>query len=911
MPQDGLRSIVYRSFVMCDDPKGVVESATITKKMEHKNKGRVSSKTEREETVSNGAMEELRSSSSCQLLEVSRGAHKLNQVINSWSRGGIWCDQHSKDIAKDLLKGALELQDSLHVLGKLQEASHLARLKKKEKEKYDKEVRNDQLFRRVNSSPVGEQNSHLSAGVSSRDCIDELREVIRDSLARQNLLPNINAEEKRCFSSRYLDLASDIPSTSLSRSSSFQTENFTSMDSSVCSAAEEKKARGPSLIAKLMGLEEMTSTSLQIHSQKDVEKKKIFSQQRPTFEIDTPKVRKFQLVERTEYPEKTLKDVLETMHYKGLLKNNSIKEIKPDSYQSSDFFSGNRLINSPPIVLIKPRHNPHLQRQEKFLPVFQEEGSSNTETMLRKPKVKEDFPFKLIHSNNRGLNFSKTRRRVEAKETPMKRHVQQEGGEDGQENETRPVKKEVKIKQSLTTKVKSSASITQPSVKKVATAKNIDVIPRPMISSRKPVDKEVGKAKNLSRSKDQAKVAPRKPSKPENASNVTKSKISHQPSATANSNAVRRPQNTVRGPIDVKKSSTKKAVSKPTVTKITTEKLECKGDKVVLEGRKSDLVSENDTVLEEKKIDLASNGDTVLEEKRTDLALNDDTVLEEKWIDLASENDVVLEEKRIDLASENDIVLEEKRIDIASENDTDLEEKRIDLASNVDTVLEGKRFDPEPEYDTVVEGYCAEIADQLPTEEGTEHTDIQIEEHCCESSVCDVTLVTIDDQNSRKSIGDVDDDPITLIGTENVNFMTGTGLKALLLSNPAFNADTRLSLDCANEIVQRKSHPDSQMIHSPWSSLVGNAKRHIPLDHLLKETCNGVEALRSYTELAGENYPTDSLYAMLERDINHSEALSGIWDLGWKKGFSVDDTIQVVEDIEEQLLRGLIAEICA
>lgn len=168
--------------------------------------------------------------------------------------------------------------------------------------------------------------------------------------------------------------------------------------------------------------------------------------------------------------------------------------------------------------------------------------------------------------------------------------------------------------------------------------------------------------------------------------------------------------------------------------------------------------------------------------------------------------------------------------------------------------------------------------------------------------------------------------------------MTGTSLKALLLSSPAFinnveelfdlcenvpttlqkigisgfsDADTRLSLDCANEIVRRRSNPDSQMIHPPWFSLVGNAKRHISLDHLLKETCDGVEALRSYSEVAGKNYPADSLYSMLERDINHSEVLSGIWDLGWRKGFSVDDTIQVVDDIERQLLSGLIAEICA
>ena len=207
-----------------------------------------------------------------------------------------------------------------------------------------------------------------------------------------------------------------------------------------------------------------------------------------------------------------------------------------------------------------------------------------------------------------------------------------------------------------------------------------------------------------------------------------------------------------------------------------------------------------------------------------------------------------------------------------------------------------------------------------------------------ESSVCDVSLVTIDDLNKRRSIGEVDDDPIIPIGTNSESFMRGTSLKALLLISPAFlnhaeelfhlhvnvpttsqkvgisdftDANTRLSLDCANEIVRRRSFPDSQIVHPPLLTLVGNAKSHISLDHLLKETCDGVEALRSYNELADENYLTGSLYAMLERDIKRSEVLSGIWDLGWRKGFSVDDKMQVVDDIEKQLLSGLIEEICA
>lgn len=190
--------------------------------------------------------------------------------------------------------------------------------------------------------------------------------------------------------------------------------------------------------------------------------------------------------------------------------------------------------------------------------------------------------------------------------------------------------------------------------------------------------------------------------------------------------------------------------------------------------------------------------------------------------------------------------------------------------------------------------------------------------------------MTTDDQNNRKCIGPNE--------TDNESFTRGAKLKALLLSSPAFlnhadylfylhvnlpttspkfdineftDANRRLFLDCANEILRRISFPDSQRVHPPLLSVVGNAKTRISLDHLLRETCDRVEALRNYSEVAGENYPAGSLYSMLERDLKHKEALSGIWDLGWKKGFTVNDTIQVVDEIEKQLLNWLIEEIYA
>ncbi|KAF7154562.1 hypothetical protein RHSIM_Rhsim01G0098000 [Rhododendron simsii] len=145
MPQDRLRS-----FVKCDDPKGVVECGTVRKsksnpkRLEEKAESRKMPKNSNSSSSSaykEAGKEMVREKdkednpSSFQLLEVPKGAQQLNQVIDSWSKGMNF-DGNSKEIAKDLLKGALDLQESLIMLGKLQEASqYMAKLKKKQKER--------------------------------------------------------------------------------------------------------------------------------------------------------------------------------------------------------------------------------------------------------------------------------------------------------------------------------------------------------------------------------------------------------------------------------------------------------------------------------------------------------------------------------------------------------------------------------------------------------------------------------------------------------------------------------------------------------------------------------------------------------------------------------------------------------
>nr|GMD93321.1 uncharacterized protein LOC109175068 isoform X1 [Ipomoea batatas] len=419
MPQDRPRSVLYRSFLTCDDPRGVVEcnrirrSKTELPKMVDDDKlvkravreGGMSvsaSKKEREERMCQGSADELNASCSVHLMEVSKGAQKLTRVIDSWSKGG-GLDRKSKEVAKDLLKGALDLQESLEMLEKLQEASgFMAKMNKPTKERSGKGVERTKSERVVGDQKYKLEEFHKPRhsidGASSWDCYDELREAIRDSFARQKLLPmppNSGAE-KASFGSRELDFSPDLPSTSSSQSSyekrcfdrrqllsspdlpstsSSQSSMFSSFGSSL-PKVQPLKPKAPNLIAKLMGLEEIPS-----HPHKQMEKDRLSNQRRPAFEIDLPKAKKPPIVvENMDTKQRTLDEIIGAMQFKGLLKSSPFNESKQpvvsDLENEVDQYC-------EPIVIMKPQYALH----SRTYPC--EENSVNPKDMPTNWKRKE------------------------------------------------------------------------------------------------------------------------------------------------------------------------------------------------------------------------------------------------------------------------------------------------------------------------------------------------------------------------------------------------------------------------------------------------------------------------------------------------------------------------------------------
>lgn len=885
---------MYRSFVTCDDPKGVVECGTIRKsksgshKMEHEiisHKAQKNTKAdftviaEKKELVSKGIVEEYRTPSSFQLLEVSRGAQKLNQTINSWSKG-LSSDGQSKDIAKDLLKGALDMQESLLMLGKLQEASHYMAQLKRQKEKLKRGKINEVGAEMMNSHQFGDlhcqtgfQKPLLSADGSSNDYIDELKKAITDSLGRHNLLPNRTTREKTSKERRKRDSAPDVPSTSSSQSSVAQSSSSHSTRS-ISTAAPPRKENSPNLIAKLMGLEDMPSKPLQKHPQKqlDVETDLSRRRPRPVFDIEMPKVRKPQpLMHKVRPEQRALKDILETMQFKGLLKCHSVKELKSWSHHSRETNTNRRSSNYiSPIVLIKPGVS-CFESKEVPAPMVWEMGALKAELMPRKVKLKKgpEPDTRSVDYKEGTYSTSKMLRKTEVDEPTNRRLGKEEGTTDRREVVVKPEEKEIKtvvqeevavrenkgnaepepeetlikmlgkervedrkyvvpraeeqrIKTKLkgSSKLKASCPVTNQQQKKETAVKKVNKTQRVDADSRKRIEAEVVKPKNVSRSQEQAKVISTN-TRIEHGSMTTKTQITQQSSTNQKSILKHTTKTTVHGPKDQKR----KIVAEPTAEKPTNKELGCKEDK-----------------------------------------------------------------------------------------------------------KNGHKCDADP----VSKVTNTPLAGQPSTEEEANVLKFHNEEHCSDSqsSPCNHTLVTSEHEEVAKSPEEANND-MGLIGGDGESSKNGIQLNALLLSSPLFLthaeelfdlnmnspetfptsgicdyriASMELSLDYANEYIERRSCVDSQTRHPLLQTCTGDSRLNLSLEKLVEEVVNGAKTLTSYCKLGFYNLPADSLYGILENDIRCGSVASGTWDLGWRNGFSVDEAEQTVNDVEKLLISELIEE---
>ncbi|XP_068653357.1 uncharacterized protein [Aristolochia californica] len=739
--------------------------------------------------------------------------------MESWSKGKDSLGQ-SQSIARDLLRGALDLQESLIMLGKLQEASNfIAGLKKNSRPeferdagkdtgidsigfsryaRYGKKMENPRLsvdgsknsvqdlknvireslsrqhllateessFReedanaqkpgldrfRNYSSRLNSDNPHISFDGFSGNRREELKNVIRDSLSKQNLIPahSSPSDEGKPFSARKQSgCPPDVCSSSSGRQFSAPSDGGCKNSSDLNLLDEPKKAKSPNLIAKLLGLETLPSETAETKKKECKTKKS--SQWTSIIDIERPKVKKPQMIDDNGDPgRKALKEILDSMQFKGLLKSNHSGDLK----FCTDFLGARtQKLNTekPPIVIIKPLR-PYGYGKDEISSYGKDE--IQTEELVKQYRAFDSKP---------------SLREVAKEDREIKQNDENASGtgRDSVSYSSRPLKKE--------------------------------------------------------------------------ASKILK-KAEKMPKGVADARNSSREENT-------KNSQTLKSQGKTFLSK--TRRLE------VSPVQQTDLAKHST-----KHVQISTNQTRKTKRKMPKVT-------------------------RRFTAVELDIKNKQSQVD-----------------------------DKETNSDNPVDNLSASTS-TLPTDEANMET---MQE--------DVEMPI---EEGYKSI---EDSKQLLSDSLPINKSSKDDLKFLLLSSPSFincaeelfqfhcnqplihqtskvdeleKITTRLLLDCADELMGRKSRQMAFGRHPIKSHL--QCQVRLTFHHLVEELINGIGNLRSYSKICNDSFRTENLYLMLERDLMCSNmVVNGIWDLGWLNGLYLEEMEQIVGEVEKQIIEALVHE---
>lgn len=193
----------------------------------------------------------------------------------------------SKHFAEDLLRGAMDLQESLAMLERFQAASQSMRLpnKKRRPETGEKSPEIDTIIREVlrpsNAKQVRPRTVNDGFRQQLSSSTDELKNVVKDSFYKKNHLSVSNNDQASLSqSARYL------PNNCLT-SKPTQQKKVVPRSLPSCVAVQPEKSKGPSLVAKLMGLDGLPSPKGNSTVKND--KIKTASSPRALFDIERPK----------------------------------------------------------------------------------------------------------------------------------------------------------------------------------------------------------------------------------------------------------------------------------------------------------------------------------------------------------------------------------------------------------------------------------------------------------------------------------------------------------------------------------------------------------------------------------------------------------------------------------------------
>ncbi|PIA55714.1 hypothetical protein AQUCO_00700196v1 [Aquilegia coerulea] len=204
--------------------------------------------------------------------EISRGAQKLNQILTA-CYNGINFDIYPIDIAKELLKGAIDLEESLKMLVELQEASeYMSSPQRKQIRLLELEDHNDDLNAKVNKQKQLDRPS-FSFDRPSKKSLEYAGGSNQNSAKQKLPALTYPKETLQVCSTKQAPSTSKLAAHRRSASCGPDFSTSTSLSSptkhSNLSDSRPDRGRIPNIIAKLMGLEELPPTKDSVGAQKD------------------------------------------------------------------------------------------------------------------------------------------------------------------------------------------------------------------------------------------------------------------------------------------------------------------------------------------------------------------------------------------------------------------------------------------------------------------------------------------------------------------------------------------------------------------------------------------------------------------------------------------------------------------
>ncbi|KAF5180277.1 hypothetical protein FRX31_030132 [Thalictrum thalictroides] len=123
--------------------------------------------------------------------------------------------------------------------------------------------------------------------------------------------------------------------------------------------------------------------------------------------------------------------------------------------------------------------------------------------------------------------------------------------------------------------------------------------------------------------------------------------------------------------------------------------------------------------------------------------------------------------------------------------------------------------------------------------------------------------------------------------------------------------DNKVLLDCGYEVLRRKGRRKEFTFH-PWATNSIGSSRIRCLDDLVEELHEDFETLKFCTEHgSNEHDPANSLHELLQKDIQGSKPdVNCMWDLGWgAEMFTYLEKDEVIKDVEKYVLNGLLDDV--